>query len=199
MSDDTHEDTPRVEGEARKSLIRVPSAPPAVLSLPLQSLAPGGVKTRGLSHEDMAELREIFSLVDKDGGGTISKMELGELLMTLGIRATNDDLDLMIREVDIDGSGEIDFGEFIQVMQRRVNVPYTAADVRAAFKVFDNGAPPGYIKVQDLLTALTVYGGAAAAELNLTEEKIAELVAQMEPDGQGLINYADFVGMMLDT
>ena len=41
-----------------------------------------------LTPEELAEFREIFNLVDKDGGGTISKEELGELMETLGIDAT---------------------------------------------------------------------------------------------------------------
>ena len=31
-----------------------------------------------LSAEELAEFREIFNLVDRDGGGTITKEELGE-------------------------------------------------------------------------------------------------------------------------
>ena len=36
-----------------------------------------------LSQEEIAEFREIFNLVDKDGGGTITKMELGMLYTLL--------------------------------------------------------------------------------------------------------------------
>ena len=31
-----------------------------------------------LSAEEISEFREIFNLVDKDGGGTITKVELGD-------------------------------------------------------------------------------------------------------------------------
>lgn len=53
-----------------------------------------------LSHDEIAEFREIFNLVDKDGGGSISKVELGELMETLGIEATQEDIEAMIAEVD---------------------------------------------------------------------------------------------------
>ena len=33
-----------------------------------------------LSAEELAEFREIFNLVDRDGGGTITKEELGEVV-----------------------------------------------------------------------------------------------------------------------
>ena len=69
------------------------------------------------------------------GGGSISKNELGELLETLGVKASPEELDAMLREVDTDGSGEIDFEEFVEVMSRRVNVPYTADHVKHSFQV----------------------------------------------------------------
>ena len=60
-----------------------------------------------LTPEELAEFREIFNLVDKDGGGTISKEELGELMETLGIDATPEEIDLMIAEIDEDNNGMI--------------------------------------------------------------------------------------------
>lgn len=65
--------------------------------------------TQHLSKEELAEFREIFNLVDRDGGGTITKEELGELMDTLGIDATPEEIDLMINEIDQDSNGEIDF------------------------------------------------------------------------------------------
>jgi Ca2+-binding EF-hand superfamily protein len=53
-----------------------------------------------LSPEEIAEFREIFNLVDKDGGGSITKVELGELMDTLGIDASPEEIDQMIMETD---------------------------------------------------------------------------------------------------
>ena len=62
-----------------------------------------------MSKDELAEFREIFNLVDKDKGGSISRDELGELMDTLGIRASKEEIDLMINEIDQDNNGEIDF------------------------------------------------------------------------------------------
>lgn len=67
--------------------------------MPAQASAMAHPKVKGLTPEEVSELREIFNLVDRDSGGTISKGELAELMVTLGIRATSEELDLMIREV----------------------------------------------------------------------------------------------------
>mmetsp|Transcript_10595 Transcript_10595/g.18696 ORF Transcript_10595/g.18696 Transcript_10595/m.18696 type:complete len:152 (-) Transcript_10595:80-535(-) len=146
-----------------------------------------------LSEEELAEFKEIFNLVDRDGGGTITKEELGELMDTLGIDATPEEIDLMINEIDQDSNGEIDFDEFVAVMSRKVNASYTADQVKNAFKVFEGTSPTGCIKVDALLQALTTYGSA-----KLSMEQAQELVSQLEPDQNGLINYSDYVHMMMN-
>lgn len=50
-----------------------------------------------------AELREAFSLFDKDGSGTISNEELEVVMKSLGQNPTEEELQEMIREVDVDG------------------------------------------------------------------------------------------------
>ena len=145
-----------------------------------------------LSNEELAEFREIFNLVDRDGGGTITKEELGELMDTLGIDATPEEIDLMIHEIDQDNNGEIDFEEFVAVMSRKVSATYTADQVKNAFKVFEGDAPSGHIKVDVLIRALTNDGTD-----KLTDEQASDLVSQLEPDRSGLINYSEYVNMMM--
>eukprot|EP00640_Fibrocapsa_japonica_P006837 CAMPEP_0113941546 /NCGR_PEP_ID=MMETSP1339-20121228/7439_1 /TAXON_ID=94617 /ORGANISM="Fibrocapsa japonica" /LENGTH=158 /DNA_ID=CAMNT_0000945721 /DNA_START=111 /DNA_END=587 /DNA_ORIENTATION=+ /assembly_acc=CAM_ASM_000762 len=146
-----------------------------------------------LSEEELQEFREIFNLVDRDGGGTITKEELGELMDTLGIDASPEEIDLMINEIDQDNNGEIDFQEFVAVMSRKVNATYTSDQVKNAFKVFEGNSAPGYIKVDALLKALMTYGSE-----KLSEEQAKELVSQLEPDQNGLINYSEYVNMMMN-
>ena len=43
----------------------------------------------------------------KDGGGTISKDEFADLMDTLGINATSEEIDIMINEIDADGTGKV--------------------------------------------------------------------------------------------
>ena len=56
--------------------------------------------------EEMAkELREAFRLYDKEGNGFIPTSCLKEILKELDDQLTNQDLDMMIEEIDSDGSG----------------------------------------------------------------------------------------------
>lgn len=54
----------------------------------------------------------------KDGNGSISSKELGVAMRALGQNPTEQELLDMVNEVDIDGSGTIDFSEFCQMMKR---------------------------------------------------------------------------------
>jgi calmodulin len=71
-----------------------------------------------LSEQYLEEFREVFNLFDKDGSGTISASELGTVMRTLGQNPSETEVENMIREVDKDGNGEIDFEEFCKLMVR---------------------------------------------------------------------------------
>ncbi|EZA52238.1 Troponin C, isoform [Ooceraea biroi] len=62
------------------------------------------------------ELREAFRLYDKEGNGYIPTTCLREILRELDDQLTNEELDIMIEEIDSDGSGTVDFDEFMEMM-----------------------------------------------------------------------------------
>uniref|UniRef100_A0A8C7YV07 Calmodulin 1b n=1 Tax=Oryzias sinensis TaxID=183150 RepID=A0A8C7YV07_9TELE len=69
------------------------------------------------------QFKEAFSLFDKDGDGTITTKELGTVMRSLGQNPTEAELqdminevDEMIREADIDGDGQVNYEEFVQMM-----------------------------------------------------------------------------------
>ena len=55
------------------------------------------------------EIREVFRVFDKDGNGFISAAELRHVMTNLGEKLTDEEVDEMIREGDIDGDGQINF------------------------------------------------------------------------------------------
>ncbi|XP_066979230.1 troponin C, isotype gamma-like isoform X4 [Macrobrachium rosenbergii] len=63
-----------------------------------------------------AELKEAFRIYDKKGDGYITTSVLREILKELDNKLTEADLDGIIEEVDEDGSGTLDFDEFMEMM-----------------------------------------------------------------------------------
>ena len=64
-------------------------------------------KMRDVDTEE--ELVEAFKVFDKDGNGFISAAELRHVMTNLGEKLTDEEVDEMIREADVDGDGEIDY------------------------------------------------------------------------------------------
>ena len=55
------------------------------------------------------EIREAFRVFDKDGNGFISAAELRHVMTNLGEKLTDEEVDEMIREADIDGDGQVNY------------------------------------------------------------------------------------------
>lgn len=90
-----------------------------------------------LTDEQIGEFKEAFSLFDKDGDGSITIQELGTVMRSLGQNPTEVELKDMIREVDADGNGTIDFSEFLNLMARKMKDTDSDEELKEAFKVFD--------------------------------------------------------------
>ena len=55
----------------------------------------------------------------------------------------------MISDLDADGSGQIDFEEFIRLMTARISEKDSRDDVRKVFNLFDD-EKTGYISIKNL-------------------------------------------------
>ena len=73
-----------------------------------------------LTEEQILEFKEAFKLFDKDNGGSIDVDELKDALESLGQVVTEESVQELVDEVDEDGSGEIEFDEFLVLMSRQI-------------------------------------------------------------------------------
>ncbi|XP_037503725.1 calmodulin-A-like [Rhipicephalus sanguineus] len=62
------------------------------------------------------EIREAFRVFDRDGNGFITATELRDVMTTLGEKLTDEEVDAMIREADMDGDGQINYEEFVALI-----------------------------------------------------------------------------------
>ncbi|KAF4040379.1 EF hand [Phytophthora infestans] len=84
----------------------------------------------GLSEEEIEEIREAFNLFDTDGSGTIDPKELKAAMQSLGFEAKNQTIYQMIGDIDKDGSGSIDFEEFLDMMTAKMSDKDSREDIQ---------------------------------------------------------------------
>lgn len=70
-------------------------------------------------------------------------------MTSLGFEAKNQIIYQMISDLDADGSGQIDFEEFIRLMTARISEKDSREDVRKVFNLFDD-EKTGYISIKNL-------------------------------------------------
>ncbi|KAB5524263.1 hypothetical protein DKX38_022012 [Salix brachista] len=124
------------------------------------------------------------------GLGCITTKELGTVMRSLGQNPTEAELQDMINEVDADQNGTIDFPEFLNLMARKMKDTDSEEELKEAFKVFDKDQN-GYISAAELRHVMTNLGE------KLTDEEVEEMIREADVDGDGQVNYEEFVRMML--
>ncbi|CAG8739483.1 22704_t:CDS:2, partial [Dentiscutata erythropus] len=142
-----------------------------------------------LSEEQLAEFKEAFELFDKDHDGSITVRDLGSVMKSLGYTPTDVELQDMINEVDLDHNGTIDINEFLNMMNRKMKDTDAEEELKEAFKVFDKDSN-GLISAAELKSVMSSIGE------KLTDEEIDEMIHEADVDGDGQINYEEFVKMM---
>ena len=90
-----------------------------------------------LSEDQIANYKETFSLFDKDGDNKIAVSELGLLIRGLNQNPTEAEIEEMKNEVDPDGTGQLDFPEFLSLMAKRAKDIDQEEELMDAFRVFD--------------------------------------------------------------
>jgi len=143
----------------------------------------------GLTEEQVAEFKEAFMLFDKDEDGTITTIELKSVMESLGQRPTDEDVKGMVQEVDVDGNGTIEFNEFLQMMSKKMKEADSEEELREAFRVFDKNQD-GFISSAELRHVMTNLGE------KLSDEEVDDMIKEADIDGDGMVNYHEFVTIL---
>jgi len=75
-------------------------------------------------------LRQIFTLVDSDGSGTLSSDEWPLLLSALNPNLSQELAEALIRRHDADGSGTISYGDFLSLISTEPELRISLADLQ---------------------------------------------------------------------
>ncbi|KAH0565166.1 hypothetical protein GP486_001444 [Trichoglossum hirsutum] len=136
-------------------------------------------------------------------------------MRSLGQNPSESELQDMINEVDADNNGTIDFPgmypclsqkhrhseskailtllivlEFLTMMARKMKDTDSEEEIREAFKVFDRDNN-GFISAAELRHVMTSIGE------KLTDDEVDEMIREADQDGDGRIDYNEFVQLMM--
>ena len=87
-----------------------------------------------LSASQIADARAWFDEVDADGGGTLDEDEVYEAMTRMlgaDVALSRAAVDQLFVEIDVDGSGDVDFGEFLLFVVRYMDASADAGPCRA--------------------------------------------------------------------
>ncbi|XP_034527642.1 calmodulin-like protein 6 [Ailuropoda melanoleuca] len=146
--------------------------------------------TERLTAEQIKEYKGVFEMFDEEGNGEVKTGELERLMSLLGINPTKSELASMAKDVDRDNKGFFNCDSFLALMgiywEKAQN---QEGELRAAFRVFDKEGK-GYIDWDTLKYVLMNAGEP------LSEIEAEQMMKEADKDGDGTIDYEEFVAMM---
>jgi len=140
-----------------------------------------------LSVEQVKSYKEAFSIFDKNNSGYISTKELGQVMRSLRMHPTEQELSDMIHEINQNDNGQISFDEFLLMMAKKAKDPDLLEKALEAFRVFDK-QNKGFIGVNDIRNILLNLGE------KLSAIEVEELLSDLEEvNGENELDYKSFL------
>lgn len=134
------------------------------------------------------EFRPAFAMFDHNNDGRITADELAGTYEMLGQKRSPSEINLIVKEADLDGNGTIEFNEFVKMISARVHEESFEEELRATFRSYDVDQD-GYISSRVLKDLL------AQINPDVTEAAVAELVREVDSTFDGLIGEDQFIKM----
>lgn len=149
-----------------------------------------------ISQQERSTLAKAFKQIDRDGSGIIERNELIEAYRSVYGAVNDRFVENIIEKIDTNGSGKIDFTEFLTACTSRKRLFHKKALVQA-FEFFDKVTRQpmqdgtGYIDVKELRELMgEAEGGNAVSE-------IAKILQDLDGDGDMQISKEEFLNRLV--
>jgi calcium-dependent protein kinase len=148
------------------------------------------IASQFINREESKKLAETFRNIDKNGDGKLSKEELLEAYTTtMKSEDAIEEVEKIMRQVDINKSGFIDYTEFVTACAKKESM-LSIDNLESAFKAFDFDGS-GKITALELREML---GG----EISAGDEVWSRLIEEVDQDKDGEIDLKEFKDMMIN-
>ena len=136
------------------------------------------------------EYKKVFESYSKGQEGNVNKQELANIFKAINIDASDEEIKEIIKKMDLEGKKQINYEEFLTIINQREKDVDEEEEVLKAFKVFDKEGN-GLININELKDIMLSMGN------NWSENEINEMFAEADIDMDGYLNYEDFVRTMM--
>lgn len=137
----------------------------------------------------MVLAKEAFSKYDINESGTIDQKELTAVLRSMGQNPTDSQVHDMINEVDVDGSGLIEFHEFVKFIVKMNMEGDRENEARECFRRFDCDGQ-GKIAAEDFRFVMK------HLPVTVTDEEVEAMLREADKNGDGQLDLEEFKIMM---
>merc|ERR1739844_494256 len=149
-----------------------------------------------LANDEIKCLKVCFDLFDTKKVEFLSADDLGEIMRAMGFRPTEEELKELLLEIDEDGSGEIEFGEFCQLcatfLVEDPDIETMKRELKDAFRLYDKDN-------QGFIANETLRGLIGELLAPLTDEELDGIIDELDEDGSGSMDFDEFCEMMMTS
>merc|ERR1712018_743404 len=140
-----------------------------------------------LTSDEFASIRDQFCLIDEDGDGRLTKEEMVKLVKD----GKGEQLDFMMKLMDADESGTVEFNEFLEIMAfLHFNKGLNTRTAGQFFRALDKDGD-GYLTADELGEFYKMVG--EANEGGPSKEEIEKLIQTLDKDGDGKVDLQEFM------
>jgi len=113
-------------------------------------------------------------------------------MRALGFEPSKEEIRKLISQIDKDGSGTVDFNEFLGMMKTKMGERDSREEILKAFSLFDDDET-GKISFRNLKRVAMELGE------SITDEELQEMIDEADRDGDGEVSQDEFIRIMEKT